>query len=148
MSGKAILLNYIKFAVFTLCGTTVDMLLLWVCSHYLFTDYFGQYILSPSISFEGAVLTNYVVACHFVWHNRVSGESLKYKVLRFFGYNVSCLSGFAVKMGFLLLLQRLFAWDVLICNIVALVFSGLFNFVIQEFVVFRTKTHRPSKKTK
>ena len=95
MSGKAILLNYIKFAVSTLCGTAVDMLLLWVCSHYLFTDYFGQYILSPSISFEGAVLTNYVVACHFVWHNRVSGESLKYKVLRFFGYNVSCLSGFA-----------------------------------------------------
>ena len=148
MRGTAILLDYIKLAVSTLCGTTVDMLLLWVCSHYLFTDYFGQYILSPSISFEGAVLTNYVVACHFVWHNRVSGESLKYKVLRFFGYNVSCLSGFAVKMGFLLLLQRLFAWDVLICNIVALVFSGLFNFVIQEFVVFRTKTHRPSKKTK
>ena len=38
-----------------------------------------------------------------------------------------------------LLLERLFSWDVLWCNLTAMCFSGLINFTLNEKVVFRLK---------
>ena len=39
-------------------------------------------------------------------------------------------------MGILLLIEKIFHWDVLICNLLALCVSGLLNFALNEWVVF------------
>ena len=66
-----IFIRYIKYASSTLVGTIVDMLILWFLSTELLHGYIGEYIISPCISFECAVIANYLVAYHFVWKDRV-----------------------------------------------------------------------------
>ena len=56
---KYIFIKYIKFVVTRLLGTGVDTLVLWICSDFIFSSsYFGINILSPTISFEFAVMCN------------------------------------------------------------------------------------------
>ncbi|MCM1035616.1 MAG: GtrA family protein [Paludibacter sp.] len=132
--------RYIEFSLSTLLGTGVDMLVLWICSDFLFKDsYIGENILSPFISFECAVLTNFVVAYFFVWKDRVTHRSVTSFFRHYAGYNLSCTSVFLIKMCFLLAIQYLSKWDVLICNLLALCFSGIFNFILNEWVIFRKK---------
>jgi len=42
-------------------------------------------------------------------------------------------------MALLMLIQYLSKWDVVICNLLALLFSGIFNFTMDEFVVFKKR---------
>lgn len=141
----ALCVRYIKFAASTLAGTAVDMLVLWLCAHYLLDgSYWREYILSPFLSFECAVLTNFTIAYFAVWRDRVSQFSGRSFLRHYGGYNLSCTGAFLFKMVILLLLERVFHWDVLICNIVALCFSGLLNFFLNERVVF-AKKRMPSK---
>ena len=51
--------QYLKFLLTRMFGTGGDTLVLWVCSDYLFTSYWGSYVLSPVISFEFAVMSNF-----------------------------------------------------------------------------------------
>lgn len=60
------------------------------------------------------------------------------------GYNLSCIGAFLVKMAFLLLIQRMFRWNVVWCNLLALCVSGGLNFFMSERVVFRKKKALPS----
>lgn len=138
---KEIIIRYLKFAASTLAGTAVDMLVLWLCSHYLFKGhYWGEYLLSPFISFECAVLTNFVLAYFSVWRDRVSAHTFRSFFRHYAGYNLSCTSTFLIKMGALLLIERFSGgWDVLICNILALSVSGIVNFVLNEHVIFKKK---------
>jgi len=39
----------------------------------------------------------------------------------------------------LMLIQWFSKWDVVICNLLALCVSGIINFVMNEFVIFRRK---------
>ena len=138
-----IVFRYAKFAASTLAGTAVDMLVLWLCAHYLLDgSYWREYILSPFLSFECAVLTNFVIAYFGVWRDRISARSWKSFFRHYGGYNLSCTGTFLFKMALLLLFEQLFHWDVLWCNIVALCFSGLLNFFINEKIVFRPKRNR------
>ena len=137
-----IFIRYIKYASSTLVGTIVDMLILWFLSTELLQGYIGEHIISPCISFECAVIANYLVAYHFVWKDRVLQHSQKNGWFRFLKYNGSCILGFFIKMCILLLLKHLFQWNVLLCNIVALLFSGGLNFLLQHFWVFSRKRHK------
>ena len=126
-----------KFSLSTLAGTAVDMLVLWIFKQFVFKDwYYGEYMISPVISFFFAVLTNFSLAYFIVWKDRVSKRSIRSFFRHFAGYGISSLGGFIVKMGLLLLIEKLFHWDVLVCNLVALFFSGLLNFALNEWVVF------------
>ncbi|MBO7640513.1 MAG: GtrA family protein [Bacteroidales bacterium] len=130
-----------KFSLSTLAGTAVDMLVLWVFKQFVFKDwYYGEYMISPVISFFFAVLTNFSLAYFIVWKDRVSKRSVRSFFRHFAGYGISSLGGFIVKMGLLLLIEKIFHWDVLICNLVALCFSGLLNFALNEWVVFGKRT--------
>ena len=42
-------------------------------------------------------------------------------------------------MVFLLLFERLFGWDVIYCNLIALLISGIFNYALAEFIVFKKR---------
>lgn len=135
-----LIVRYLKFASSTLVGTAVDMLVLWLCAHYLFDgSYWREYILSPFISFECAVFANFVVAYFGVWRDRVSTFTFRSFMRHYGGYNLSCTGAFFVKMAALLLFERIFGWDVLWCNVAALCVSGILNFFLNEKVVFRKK---------
>ena len=55
-----------KYFVGNLISTLVDTLVLWVFSHYVFSHYVGQIIISPFISFECAVFTNFLVSYYLI----------------------------------------------------------------------------------
>ena len=69
----------------------------------------------------------------------VSGQFSFFR--HFLGYNAACIGGFIVKMIFLQVFVVVFKGrlDVVFCNLLALCFSGCFNYVINERVVFRRK---------
>lgn len=135
------ILRFGAFSASTLVGTAVDTLVLWLCSHYLFAGtYWGENLLSPAISFECAVMANYLVAYYGVWRDRIQADTDGKRFWpRFVSYNGTCVGGFLIKMGFLLFFQWLLHIDVVCCNLIALCFSGLFNYVMNEFLIFRKK---------
>ena len=128
-----------KFIVGNLIGTVVDTLVLWFFSHVVFHGYVGQIIISPTISFECAVSVNFLLCCRFIWKDRVKQTASTSIFRRFLAYNFMCVGGFVVKMGFLMLIEFLTHWDVVICNLLALCVSGTFNFMMSEFVIFKKR---------
>ena len=131
--------KYIKFLASRLIGTLVDTLVLWILSAYVFSSYFGNYMVAPTISFEVAVFSNFLFSYYWVWSKQISIKSTKTFVSCFAIFNISCVLGFFVKMFFLLLFERLFGWDVIYCNLWALLISGIVNYALAEHVVFRKR---------
>lgn len=130
------LVRYIKFASSTLAGTVVDTAVLFVLTHYVFHNYVGKFLVSPAISFECAMFTNFVLAYFFVWKDRIGQRTRRSFGARLLGYNVTCITGFLIKMFFLLLVHKFTDQTPVVCNLIALCFSGIFNFFVNEYVVF------------
>ncbi|MBR6757060.1 MAG: GtrA family protein [Bacteroidaceae bacterium] len=136
--------SYIQFVLSRLLGTGVDTLVLWLCSDFIFSgNYFGRNILSPMISFEFAVMSNFLCSYYWIWSNRIENKNARSFIKHFVVFNIAALSGFIVKMLFLLLFEHLFGWDVIVCNLVALLISGVLNFFIEKLFVFRKQKQRP-----
>lgn len=128
--------TYIEFVVSRLFGTGVDTFVLWICSKFIFHDYWGIYVVSPVISFEFAVFSNFVCSYYWIWKERIINKNIKDFTYRFLIFNFSSVLGFLVKMLFLLLFQKIFGWNVVYCNLAALLISGLFNYFLAETIVF------------
>jgi putative flippase GtrA len=129
----------IKFIVRGLAGTVVDTLILWLLTAYLFRSYFTTYILSPSISFEIAMLNNYIICYFWIWNHRVQHNKKDF-FRRIPTYNAAALISFGVKMALLLTVERIFHFNVIICNLIALCFSGFVNFFASEKIIFKEET--------
>ena len=57
------ILRYLKFMLSTLAGTAVDCAVMWLLAERLFKENeMAQLFIAPSVSFECAVFTNYVLA--------------------------------------------------------------------------------------
>ena len=136
---ELILHRFPKFVAGNLLGTLVDTLVLWVFSHLVFHNYVGKVIISPIISFEFAVFSNFVFSYYMTWKDRISHHSGKSFIKHYGAYNASCTGGFLIKMGVLLLIQALTKWDVVICNLLALCVSGTYNFMMNELVIFKKR---------
>ena len=121
------MLRYIEFVASRLFGTGVDTFILWICSTFIFNTYIGDYIISPIISFEFAVMSNFLCSYCWIWKSRIEKRCATDFWRRFIVFNLSSALGFAVKMAFLLLFERIFGWNVVVCNLMALLISGLFN---------------------
>lgn len=128
--------TYIEFVVSRLFGTGVDTFVLWICSKFIFHDYWGIYVVSPVISFEFAVFSNFVCSYYWIWKERITNKNIKDFTYRFLIFSFSSVLGFLVKMLFLLLFQKIFGWNVVYCNLAALLISGLFNYFLAETIVF------------
>jgi putative flippase GtrA len=75
-----------KFIGVNVLGTAVDTIVLWVFSHYILKGYVGEYIISPVISFECAVLSNYIFSYFGIWkERRATGTFFKTYII----YNIS-----------------------------------------------------------
>lgn len=137
------LVRYAKFAGTSAVGSIVDTLVLWLLSDLIFTrGYWGEYILSPLISFQCAVAVNYMISYFYVWKDRTRKRS-DASIRRFFrlygAYNLSSSAVFLFRLGVLLLIERFTGWDVVICNLVAMCFSGIINFAINNRLIFKKK---------
>ena len=137
------LIRYAKFAGTSVVGSIVDTLVLWLLSDLIFTrGYWGEYIISPLISFQCAVAVNYMISYFYVWKDRTRKRS-DASIRRFFrlygAYNLSSSVVFLFRLGALLLIERFFGWDVVICNLVAMCFSGIINFSINNLLIFKKK---------
>ena len=148
MSRKAeIFKKFVMFSLTSMAGTIVDLGLHWVLSHFAFGDsYWGSFWIAPTISFEVATLTNFFIAYYLVWRDRVSKPGSMRSLFRHLAaYNATCIGGYILKFiamqGFHFLfvtLNWLQDWSVepVLCNFLGLCFSGCFNFVMNEFVIF------------
>ena len=137
------LIRYVKFAGTSVVGSIVDTLVLWILSDLVFSrGYWGEYIISPLISFQCAVSVNFMISYFYVWKDRTRKRP-DTSVRRFFrlygAYNLSSSTVFLFRLGVLLLIERFFGWDVVICNLVAMCFSGIINFSINNLLIFKKK---------
>ena len=134
-----LLVRYIKFAGTSVIGTLVDTLVLWLISDFVFTGgYWGEYVISPAISFQCALAVNFTISYFYVWKDRTEA-SLRGFFKHYLAYNLSNSAVFLLRLGVLLLIERFTGWDVVICNLVAMCFSGIINFVINNLLIFRKK---------
>jgi putative flippase GtrA len=137
------LIRYAKFAGTSVVGSIVDTLVLWLLSDLIFTrGYWGEYIISPLISFQCAVAVNYMISYFYVWKDRTRKRS-DASIRRFFrlygAYNLSSSVVFLFRLGVLMLIEKFTGWDVVICNLVAMCFSGIINFAINNRLIFKKK---------
>lgn len=137
------LIRYAKFAGTSLIGSVVDTLVLWLMSDLVFTrGYWGEYIISPMISFQCAVAVNYTISYFYVWKDRTRKRP-DASVRRFFrlyaAYNLSNSMVFLFRLVVLLLIERFSGWDVVFCNLTAMCFSGIINFTINNLLIFKKK---------
>ena len=145
----------LRFAIFSITsgvGTLVDLGVHWWLSASFYPEsYLWRFWIAPIISFELAVLTNFLIAYYFVWRERISQRSTRSFFRHYAGYNATATGVFCIKLlvmqGFHLLMVAL-GWfqdtnyEPVLCNLLALCISGCFSFVLNEFVVFR----KPEKK--
>lgn len=131
------LVRFLKYSGTSLAGTLVDTFVLWILSDLVFTKgYWGEYVVSPAISFQCAVITNFLISYFYVWKDR---KKTRNPFLTFLYYDLSCTAVFLLRLGFLLLVERIFGWDVVICNLVAMCVTGIVNFVMNNQVIFRKR---------
>ena len=137
------LVRYAKFAGTSAVGSIVDTLVLWLLSDLVFSRaYWGEYIISPLISFQCAVAVNYMISYFYVWKDRTRKrpDASARRFFKLYGaYNLSNSAVFLFRLGILLLIERFTGWDVVICNLVAMCFSGIINFAINNQLIFKKK---------
>lgn len=137
------LIRYLKFAGTSAIGTIVDTLVLWFLSDIVFTKgYWGEYIISPAISFQCAVAINFTIFYFYVWKDRTRSreDASAKRFLKLYGaYNLSASTVFLLRLGILLAIEYISGWDVVICNLLAMCFSGITNFVINNILIFKDK---------
>jgi len=114
---------------------------LWLLYDLVFTEgYWGEYVISPAISFQCAVMTNFLISYFYVWKDRNAERKGVGRFFRtFLYYDLSCSTVFLVRLGILLLIERWSGWDVVICNLIAMCFSGIVNFIMNNQVIFRKR---------
>lgn len=148
-SFKEIFLKLCLFSATSMVGTLVDLGLHWALSSFVFDgNYWGSFWIAPVISFEVAAMANFVIAYFFVWKERVTYRGSRSFWRHFAGYNAAGVGAFILKfivmqgVHFLFLslgwLQE-YSFEPVICNLIGLCFSGLFNFYMSEFVIFNKK---------
>ena len=141
-----VLKRYLKFMGTGSVGSVVDTLILWLLSDFVFTKgYWGEYIISPLISFQCAVVVNYMISYFYVWKDRTMKrpDSSKGRFFKLYAaYNLSGSAVFLLRLGVLLLIERFTGWDVVICNLTAMCFSGIINFTINNLLIFKKKNSK------
>ncbi|MCK4338915.1 MAG: GtrA family protein [Candidatus Cloacimonetes bacterium] len=128
--------RFLKFALRGIVGSAVDTAVLFILARFFFHSYFTTYILAPSISFEIAILSTYIICYFWVWNLRVNNNKRDF-LHRIPAYNLSAVISFGVKLGMLVIIERIFHFDVVICNLIALLFSGTVNFFVGEKIIFK-----------
>lgn len=138
---RNLLIRYVKYAGTSVIGTIVDTLVLWLISSFVLSDgYCQEYIISPFISFQCALAVNFMISYFYVWKDRTRGAGIRRFFKLYLAYNFTGTTVFLFRLGALLLIERFTGWNVVFCNLMAMVISGLINFALDNLVIFR-QTH-------
>lgn len=130
------MINFSKFVVNNFTGTLIDTFFLWILSAFCFGTHTGKYIIAPAISFEIAMTKNFFTSYFWIWHERVQKKYSEF-LRKFFLYNVHCFFSFLGKLGLILLIDAFTELNVVYCNLIALIFTGVANYYIQDKMIFR-----------
>ena len=144
-----VLKHYLMFAITCSAGTVVDLGVHWLLSATVLDfSYWAKLWVAPSISFELGTITNFFIAYHFVWRDRISDKSARSFWRHFAAFNATSFGAFLLKFAvmqgahFLLVslgwLQTA-SYEPALCNFIGMLFSGTFNFFMNEFVIFGKK---------
>lgn len=144
---SGLLIRFLVFSVTSGAGTLVDLGLHWLLSARYFPDsYWWGLWISPLISFEVAVLVNFLIAYNYVWRERISRRGTRSFWRHYAAYNATNTGVFFVKLAVMQGLHFIFVWlgwfqdasfEPVLCNLLALCVSGTINFFVNEFVIFR-----------
>ncbi len=148
-SAKEVARNFVLFVLTSSAGTVVDLGVHWLLCNFVFLgNYWGSFWIAPTISFELAAVTNFVIAYYFLWKDRVSRRGARSFWRHFAAYNGATLGAYAIKFVAMQGLHFLFvnlgwmqgsSFEPVLCNLLGLCFSGSFNFVMNEFVIFNKR---------
>ena len=148
-SSKEITRNFALFVVTSSAGTVVDLGVHGLLSNFVFKgNYWGSFWIAPTISFELAAMTNFIIAYYFLWKDRITYRGTRSFWRHFAAYNVTTLGAYIIKLIAMQAIHFLFvkmdwmqdsSFEPVVCNLIALCFSGSFNFVMNEFVIFTKK---------
>ncbi len=127
-----------KFSGSTMLGTVVDTIVLFVLSEWVFETYAGRVLIAPTISFEAAVLNNFLFSYFWVWTSRVN-RTVEDLLKRFFVYNLNAALVFVGKLALLVVVNFFTGLHVVVCNLLALTVSGVVNFLVQDRLVFSNR---------
>lgn len=141
--NKKQLVKMWRFLFSNFTGTLVDTFFLWLFSTFVFESYTGKYIISPAISFEIAMLKNYVMSYFWIWNEN---HSFRWKdfLKKLLYYNINAVLAFIIKLGLIIIIERLTHLNVVYCNLIALMFTGIINYVVQDKLIFRRAKKLPS----
>ena len=127
--------NFIKFSIRGIVGAIVDTSVLWILTTLFFHSYFTKYLLSPAISYELGIAITYIICYFWIWNHRVHNNKSDFLKV-FLKYNFALLLFLVIKLGLLTLIYELFHFHIIICNVLALCFSGIFSFFASEKFIF------------
>ena len=127
--------NFIKFSIRGIVGAIVDTSVLWILTTLFFHSYFTKYVLSPAISYELGIAITYIICYFWIWNHRVHNNKSDFLKV-FLKYNFALLLFLVIKLGLLTLIYELFHFHIIICNVLALCFSGIFSFFASEKFIF------------
>lgn len=127
-----------KFVLTNFTGTLVETVILYLLANFVFDNYVGKYIVATTIAFEFAVFNNYTLSYFWIWKERVHNKAKDF-FQRFFFYNINCTITFLIKLGLIILIERVSHLHVVYCNLIALIFTGILNYYIQDKLIFRKK---------
>ena len=143
----AILVRFAVFSVTSGAGTVVDLGLHWLLSARFFPDsYWWGLWISSFLSFEVAVLVNFMIAYNYVWRERISKRGKRSFWRHYAAYNATNTGVFFVKLAVMQGLHFIFVYlgwfqdasfEPVLCNLLAMCVSGTINFFVNEFVIFR-----------
>ena len=146
---KEIVTKFIMFSLTSGAGTVVDLGLHWALAKYVFQgSYWGSFWVAPLVSFEAAVFVNFFIAFYFVWRERITYHGPRAFWRHFAAYNAVGFGAFLLKFLAMQGIHFIFVWlnvsldaalEPVLCNLIGLCFSGAFNFVMNEFVIFNKK---------
>lgn len=146
-----ILTKLVMFMLTSSLGTLVDLGLHWYLSARFFEgSYLWSFWISPFISFECAVMTNFYTAYHLVWRERITHRGTRSFWRHYAAYNATSTGAFLIKIAVMQGVHFLFvsfgwlqdaSYEPVLCNLIALCVSGTANFFMNELVIFR-KTDR------
>lgn len=149
------LMKFAMFAATSGAGTIVDLGLHWfLSSRWMVDNYLWTFWITPLISFEASVLTNFLIAYNFVWRERISHRNKRSFFRHYAAYNAVSTGVFFIKLLLMQGIHLLFlgagwfqntTYEPVLCNLLAICVSGCVSFVVNEFVIFRKVNKKESK---
>lgn len=139
-------LRFSKFFITNLVGTIIDTIVIFILKKWVFHSYFFVYIIAPTIGFEIAVINNYTMSFFWTWKDRTTKTRNAY-LKNFLPYNLTVVSVFGLRLLLIMIISKSVKLDVIYCNLIALTFTGLLNYLGLNKLIFRKKKNIESNIT-